>query len=764
MALIPKIIQKQLACVLLLVLSSTGIYFNSLKGSFQFDDVPLISSPWIENLDSFNRSVKISSFQNRPVLLWTYALNNTLGKNKEFGFHLVNLLLHIGVALLIFFSVLKTSSLYNKSRNESEKKSPVINSPTSIWAFPLITALIFSLHPLNTDSVSYISSRSSVLATFFYLFSLYIFLSLFSSKKEEGILKSRLILIPLIALTMYLSLASKLIAATLPLLMIFWYSVFIFSRKNLERLWTKNWAYLLLFLFSISGLFLLGDSWLYNAKDQGLELYGRWPYLLIQIKVIVFYYLKLFIVPFNLSVDSGMPFSSIHEDPYIILALLIILGLIVTAIKSRNPWFLVGTAWFFITLAPTSSFMPLNDLAVEHRTYLPMTLGLCMVVGWGISRLHSLRRFGLLTIILIAFSLATITRNGDWVNEISLWEDVVRKNPTSSRAHNNLGKAYFEKSDLNRASYHFEKSIANIPKFIEGKFNLKSADEYLARNNSSENYNLNNRSLRIATELVEPHYNLASIYLDQGKIDLAEKEYLKTLSLRPQHTSAKIGLGSVYNKKGLFDKAEELYSQAIAENTLQNSNVPIPLAHLNLGEVYGKTGRIPMAIKEWKLAIQQDASLLPAHFNLGTAFMMQGKLDKAEKYYLQCLKLNNRFKPALFNLALVKQKQMNWQESIERFNNYMTVAGPSPSVLTQIGFNYLNLNDWANARSFLSKSLKMVPTDVNTLILLGDTYSSQGKAKEAEKNYRMALNLNKDTELEKLLQNKILEAKIKISK
>jgi len=756
MALIPKIIQKQMACIMLLVLSSTGIYFNSLKGSFHFDDVPLISSPWIENLDSFNSFVKIAAFENRPVLLWTYAFNNSLGKNKEFGFHLVNLMLHIGVTLLIFFSVLKTS-LFFRSSNESEKKIHKTKNLTNIWIFPFITALIFSLHPLNTDSVSYISSRSSVLATFFYLFSLYVFINLFRFERKKENLKHKIILIPLVILGMYLSLASKLIAATLPLLMAIWYLVFIFAKNNLEGLWKKNWLYLLFFLFSISALFLLGDSWLYNAKDQGLELYGRWPYLLIQIKVIVFYYLKLFIFPFNLNVDSGMPFSTFHEDPYIILAALIIFGLVITAIKSRNPWLLVGTTWFFITLTPTSSFIPLNDLAVEHRTYLPMTLGLCMIVGWGASRFQPLYRFGFLTILIITFGMTTVTRNRDWISEISLWGDVAKKNPVSSRAHNNLGKAYFEKGDLALAAYHFEKSIINIPKFIEDKFNLENSDEFLARKNLSANFNFDNRNLRIAAELVEPHYNLASVYLDQGRINLAEKEYLKTLSLRPGHISAKIGLGSVYNKKGLFKKSEKFYNQAIKDNKSQNGNTPLPLAHLNLGEVFGKTARIPKAIKEWELAIQEDPTLLPAQFNLGTAFMMQGKLDNAEKYFLKCLELNGRFEPALFNLALVKQKQLHWQESIKRFNNYIAVAGLSPSVLTHIGFNYLKLKDFLNAKSFLRKSLKMAPTDINTLVILGDVFYAQRMTKEAEKNYRIALKLNKDLKREELLKIKISE-------
>ena len=111
----------------------------------------------------------------------------------------------------------------------------------------------------------------------------------------------------------------------------------------------------------------------------------------------------------------------------------------------------------------------------------------------------------------------------------------------------------------------------------------------------------------------------------------------------------------------------------------------------------------------------------------------------------------------MFNLALVKQKQLHWQESIKRFNNYIAVAGLSPSVLNQIGFNYLNLNDLPKAKSFLQRSLKISSTNINTLVLLGDVFSAQGMAHEAEKNYRMALNLNKDSKREELLKNKITE-------
>ena len=98
---------------------------------------------------------------------------------------------------------------------------------------------------------------------------------------------------------------------------------------------------------------------------------------------------------------------------------------------------------------------------------------------------------------------------------------------------------------------------------------------------------------------------------------------------------------------------------------------------------------------------------------------------------------------------------MRWEESTNRFNNYMEITGPSPSALKQIGFNYLNLNDWNNAITFFEKSLKILPADATTLILLGDTFLAQGNPKKAEEKYHAALNLNKDHKLKKVLQAKI---------
>jgi protein O-mannosyl-transferase len=712
MLALPSRSKNLLGCVTLLILISMLAYFNSLKGSFQFDDVPLIKSHWLVNTDAFFDHPRSGEIGNRPVLYWTFALNNQLALHQVFGFHLINLALHIGVTLLIFFTIWRAGYLQNECG----------------WVFPLTTALLFSLHPLNTDSVSYISSRSSLLATFFYLLTLYIFLNLFCPKKITQLAK-RGALSLLVLSGIYLSMASKLIGATLPLMLVVWYWSFI-GRKQYPDFHKKvmnNRSVAIAFTSAaiiLIGIILWGDPWIYMPLDQGFELFGRAPYFMVQLKIIVFYYLKLFCFPFNLNVDSGFPFSSPMTDPAIIFSGLVILASVLAVLKWRNVWMVVGAIWFFITLAPTSSFIPLNDLAVEHRMYLPMSLGLSLIVGTGIKTLPALLRLRLLVVLLVALGLTTATRNADWVNELSLWKDAAKKNPFSPRPHSNLGKAYYEKGDLSRASTHLEKSVANIPRFVAHQYNIRNPKSFLERRGEitgKANKVRSPDSLKVMAELVEPHYNLASVYLDQGRLDKAEKEYLKTQALRPGHFPSKIGLSTVYNKKGLYDRAIASLELAIKENS-SNSDPGFALVRLNLGELYGKTGKIENAIIEWEAALKIDPSLLPAHFNLGTAYMMTGKLGLAENSFKHCLKLNSRYEPALFNLAKVYQRQKKWDLSTRQFKTFLEVVGPDPSAHAQIGFNFNQQSDWENARRHFQIALNLNPTPaqseaINKMIL-----------------------------------------------
>jgi protein O-mannosyl-transferase len=723
----------------IIILLAIIVYFNSLKGSFQFDDRNLLTKEWITNVNSYAKNVNLSSFQNRPILLWTFAINNHIDGENTYGFHLINLILHICVAILIFFITTRLKYLISISnnliKNETLKTINIDNSYALLFSFGV--AIIFALHPLNTDSVTYISSRSSVLATFFFLLTIYIFTEVMVPNKE---LNQRILLILLMIPGIYLAIASKLIAVTLPVLLIIW---FIFIKEN--RYPKKNNKYLsttkiVIFLCCGGIILLISDKFLnilYSPKDQGLELFGRVPYFLIQTKVLIFYYLKQFVLPFNLNVDTGFPFTNILSDWTIAFSILVLIVIIYIIVRWGNFWVKLGTIWFLISLAPTSTIVPLNDIAVEHRLYLPMSLGLCLIAGWVIRQLKKENQLRILIFIILVSSVLVIKRNQVWTSEINLWSDSALKNPNSSRVHNNLGKAYFEKGKLSKARIHFEKSVASIPEYVQTQFNIKNKTLFRA-------------------DFAEPHFNLASIYLDLGKLEDAETEYQSALHLKPDYYAAELGIGSVKNMKQDYDLAIKHFINSIAIMKKTTGQADYPLARLNLGEVYGKTQRYNNAVIELNKAIKADPSMFLAHFNLGTAYMLMGSNDKAENAFKECLSLNPNHEPALFNLARVYQNRKQWQKSNDILMDFLKIKGPSSSVYSVMAWNNLMSGKLEEASKLYEKILRYESNNQEALINLAKIYYSLGKKSISESYIKRALKLDllqsQSNELEKLLK------------
>jgi tetratricopeptide (TPR) repeat protein len=699
-------IKTQIQGLLVLTLLPLLLYFNALQGSFQFDDRNLIDREWIADLSQFQKSVHIGQYENRPILLWTLALNNTLHKNKVFGFHLLNLMLHVFVCVLIFVILTQTQNLF--APPEGERKPPYLLPAC-------LPALLFAVHPLNTDSVTYISSRSTLLATFFYLLTLYAFLKIFSSHQRQWPVRAIFGLTTLTGL--YLAIASKLIAVTLPLILVLWFWLYIRPHRFpglRSRLFAKKMipVYGGVLLVVLTAVFFLGPGILYAPKDQGLELFGRIPYLLVEIKVIVFYYLKLFFIPVNLNVDVGFPFSTFTTDLWGFIAVLVIGALVFLALKTKNPWFKGGVLWFFITLLPTSSIVPLSDLAVEHRMYLPMSLGLCLAIGGGVYKFSTHGRIRLLVTLIALFGLLTLSRNFIWTDEIRLWQDAATKNPHSPRTHNNLGKAHYEKGRLEQALAHFLKANENTEQRLARQYNLADPQKVLARQARKNQIDLDGKaddSYSIVADLAEPHYNLASVYLDLGDFKKAGQEYQTALRLNPDYFDALFGLGSVYARTGRGEQALDFFRQSIEKRKSVTGKKDYPLARLNIGELLGHAGRFEEAVRELKLAIAGDPSMVLGYYNLGLAYLMTGKLEQAEQALTICLTLDNRFEPALFNLARVTQAMGLWALSTRQFEQFLSVKGADSGAFFQIGWNHQQAGAWDKARKSYEKALQLNP-------------------------------------------------------
>ncbi len=738
---------RQAGALCLLCLIGLILYFNALKGEFQFDDRRLLAREWIADLETVSRQVDPWAIQNRPVLLWTFALNNTWAPNEVFGFHLLNLGLHLAVVALVFAIGLKTQRWL-----EPDGRPPALTGP-------FLAALVFAVHPLNTDSVSYVSSRSTLLAAFFFLLALYGFLSLFDAAggRWRGLKRCGTGLLTLVAAV--LALGSKLTAVSLPGICALWFFAFIVPRRFPSlgaRLADRRNLPVYLGLGAAAAVALYAVSpWLYTPRDQGLVLYGRLPYLLVQLKVIVFYYLKLFFVPINLNVDPGFPFSRLAEDPGILVAAAVILGLGVWGFRARSPWPAVGFLGFLLTLAPTSSFVPLNDLAVEHRTYLPLALGLCLAAGWGLGRLRPTLRTAVLVVLVVSLSGLTAARNGVWTTELALWQDAVRKNPRSPRTHNNLGKAYYERGHWEPAVRHFEKSVAAIPQYVRTQYNIDAPAEWLARQAERKPRSplpTSAEGLGIAADLVEPHYNLASVYLDVGRWPDARREYETAIRLRPGHFEAHLGLGSVYARMGRIQEAERAYRNAIEARRRAPGQDDYALARLNLGELYGKAGRLAEAIEELQRAIQLDPARVPAHYNLGLAHLKAGHLDRADHALRRALDLDPRFLPARFQLARVYQQKSEWQKSIRQFEKFLELKGPDPVAYAEIGFNHQQLGNWEAARNHYEHSLELRPGHLGVRMNLGILYLRSRQPQAARTQFEEALALNPPPEQAQRIQ------------
>lgn len=734
--------------MILLVLFSMILYFNSLGGAFQFDDRNLIEKEWISSLYAFEKQVDLKAFENRPILLWTFAFNNSLHKHRVFGFHLLNLLLHIWVSILVFTVLVKARNLLTCSRTGGTPRPSRWEGKSSPH-LPFLAALLFVVHPLNTDSVSYISSRSTLLATFFYLLTLFAFLGIFSIRGGRFQRMGRAGMVLFTVAGFYFALASKLIAVTLPLILALWYLAFIrpggfpdfsslFTRKKMIFLCGTVMAFL------TAAFLILGPRILYSPKDQGLELFGRIPYLLVQIKVIVFYYLKLFFYPINLNVDNGYPFSTFFTDPQIALAFAVIAGIIFWVRGRGSLWVTMGAAWFFVTLAPTSSIVPLNDLAVEHRMYLPMTLGLCMAAAWAASRMRPPRRLPFVVALVALLACLTVVRNEDWIDEQRLWRDAVRKNPLSPRTHNNLGKAYYEQGKIDLALKHFEMSRENIREYARSRYNIWDPQAYTRRRESGRPGRAapGNGEMQVVADFAEPHYNLAGVYLDQGRLKDAEKEYRIALKLNPNYFEAHLGLGSVYARLGKSGPAEDHFRLAIEKRRSAGGGEDYPLARVNLGQIYGQSGRYREAIAELQRAVRYDPSLVPAHYNLGLAYLLTGDLENAERSFETCLRLNDRFQPARFHLARVYQTMGHWERSTRQFEKWLALNGPDPAAYYQIGWNHQQAGEWNAARKYYERTLALKPDFLNARINLGKLFLQSRQFGLAREHLQKALDMN----------------------
>ncbi len=395
---------------------------NAFRGAFQFDDATILSDPRLMNWPVLASHV----FQMiRPLLKFTFLIDRTLWGEHAALYHAINLLLHLGSGLFVF-GILRRLS----------------DERIAFW-----TAALFLIHPITTETVTYISGRATGLMAFFYLAGIYCYLR---SARAAAVG------------CFVLSLLSKETAVTFPAALLLIENVGRGRRGiDLRRVVVGSqlpfWGIPLAFLASVAA----HPRYSYLARAS-FEIRPWYENLLTQINAVA-YALTLFALPGRLAFDHDLPIArSIFAWPTP-LALLVLAGLIAIAVALLRPHTLVafGVSWFFLQLLPTNSVLPRYDVLSERNLYLAAPgISLALIAAWSVLA-ESVKPARLLPFALVPLlAVATIARNTVYATPLAFWADAARKSPAKARPHANLGYAYYMEGDFDRAILEFRAALA----------------------------------------------------------------------------------------------------------------------------------------------------------------------------------------------------------------------------------------------------------------------------------------------------------------
>ena len=582
------------------------VYTSTLTGPFIFDDKPnILQNPHIrlERLSpgGIATAALESPAKHRPVANISFALNYYFHHYNPVGYHFVNILIHIinGILLYLFTkATLQTPTL----KTDFER--------LAVGWIPLFTAFIWTLHPLQTQSVSYIVQRMNGLATMFYLLCLWFYVKYRLLKNTE---RSFWLLFGCAA-SGVLAIGSKEIAASLPVFIIL-YEWYFFQNLNFH--WLKKKLPFIagaLVLLVILSLLFLGTDPLDRISagylNRSLTVAQR---VLTEFRVVIFY-LSLLIWPHpsRLNLDHEFMISNSLIDPITTLfSIVAIAGAIGAAIyfAKKEPLVSFCTLWFFGNLVIESSVIGL-EIIFEHRTYLPSLMLIFTLVSLAFKYMKP-RQFCIpaLCILLAVGTFWTYQRNSVWGDAITLWQDCVAKSPNKARPYNNLGVALGEAG-------HTQAAI--------------------------ENYHA---AIKINPNYGNAHYNLGSILARTGQLQIGIAHMTRALELKPNNYEAHNNLGIALLMQGAPHKAATHFQKALEINANYAS------AHNNLGIAMRRQHQLSEAVFHFKEALRLEPAYAEAHNNLGIAYRDQGHFKAADLHFRKALRINPDFKAARKNYA-----------------------------------------------------------------------------------------------------------------
>ena len=602
----------------LIVFAAVAAYWNSLTGPFVWDDrTAIVTNQTIHDLWNAWSPPRETPVAGRPVVNFSFALNYAAGGLNVTGYHIVNIAVHLGCALLLFGIVRRTLDERTGVRQNADAAADMVPPD----AIALVAALLWLLHPIQSEAVDYLTQRTeSMMALFF-------FLTLYCAIRARRTLArgSRWEASAIVACA--LGMASKETMVTAPVVVLLYDRAFEFdSFRNALRARIRLHAGL-----AATWLVLGTLMWRAARSTVSLTTVSPWMYLLNQAQLIA-QYLRLMVWPRALVLDYGLPRTLTLGDaaPQAML----IAALVAAAIVAYMRWPKIGflPVTFFLTLAPSSSIVPVvTEVGAERRMYVPSAAlaVLAVVIGcWLLQRLterHLTRprplvaaATGLTIVAIAALGVRTVYRNEEYASPLTLWRTVVDRHP-HGRARFSLATELVAAGRHDEAMSELHQAVRDFP---DARYAL-------------------------GTELA------AIGHLDEAAREL--QEFIRPQPSRPDRMLARLLLGNVFIAQGKLDEAARQFQSLLDGNAsdkgAQEGLTAVGVAHRDLAGAMMRqknAGQAEAHAREAVRLLPQDSA---ARNLLGVALASEGRLDEAVAQFQQALQISPDDRQARDNLT-----------------------------------------------------------------------------------------------------------------
>jgi tetratricopeptide (TPR) repeat protein len=719
----------------LIVVAALLAYQNSFTGVFVFDDIRgIVNNPYVRHLWPLRETLKAPAYSTpdgRPVVCFSLALSYACSGLNVQGYHAFNLTVHI-LAALVLFGVLRRTFL-------GERLRPRFGSVAGGLA--LAVTLIWTVHPLQTESVVYISQRTELLMGLFLLLTIYCLIRSADSPRSWAWQVGAVT-----ACT--LGTGSKEVMVAAPVVALVYDRVFLAA--SFRDLWRQRWRLYAGLTGTWVFLIFLVVTTPRAMTGFGIANLTVWAYLKTEAGVIL-HYLRLCVWPRPLILDyDDWPIAtSLQTVIAPAVAVVALLTATAWALRCRSPRGFLG-AWFFLILAPTSSFLPnYGEVAAERRMYLPLAAVVTFVVASGYEGLvvvarrvgarENQRRFttyGVVGLIVVTVGYLTVRRNKDYRSEISIWADTVAKRPQNPRAHYNLGSALLQAGRLQDAIRHNEQALQINPNLAEAHCNLGSA--LLQAGRLQDAIRHNEQALQINPNLAEAHCNLGNALLQGGRVQDAIGHYEQAVRIKPDYAEPHYNLGNALLQAGRLPDAISRFEQVL------QIRPDYAEAHNNLGNALLQAGRRQDAIGHYEQAVRIKPDYADAHYNLGNALLQAGRLQDAISRYEQALQIRPDYTEAQLNLGVALLQLGRSQEAIRHFEQALRIKPDNADAHYDLGLALLQAGKLEDAIGHFERGLGIAPDDALAHYNLGNALFRLGKVREAAAQYEQALRLQPD--------------------